>query len=117
MKINTLTFEDGRATVALADGTLLSILNRDRDEVLREARQWRRLPGTPFPMTRATADTFEVALATGDGDACAGPIEAPGWDAYRTGDDEWDTWVTYGYVPAGLIEAYAERVGVARGEV
>lgn len=35
-----LVFEDGRATVPLANGTTLSVLNEDRNKVIYEAAQW-----------------------------------------------------------------------------
>ena len=111
MKIADLAFEQGRAAVPLADKTVLSILNQDRDEVIREAATWAP-PGTPYPLTRAGDSTYEVALSTAvhNGD-CAGPI--PGWEAYRSPDDELvgGSWITYAYVPAAVIENYIARVG------
>jgi hypothetical protein len=104
-----LTFTDGQAEIPLADGTTLSIINSDRDAVLREARKWNFGLG-PFPMTRAGVDTYEVALKTED-DSPAGEI--PGWDAYDNGDQEWSAWTTYGYVPLSMIEEYVEKIGRA----
>ena len=113
MQIADLTFEDGRAAVPLADKTVLSILNEDRNAVLLEERSWAP-PGVYFPLTRACDEdgTYEVALATADQSRCAGPI--PEWESYGDAADDAEvggTWITYRYVPAAVIENYIARVG------
>jgi hypothetical protein len=104
-----LIFDEGRAVIPLADGTALSILNEDRDEVIREARVYSisAIPGTPFPLTRCDAETYEVALTNDEEGGCAGPI--PGWEEYDNYDE--GEWTTYGYVPESLIEEYVTKVG------
>lgn len=108
MKTADLPFREGQARVPLTDGTMLSILTQERDVVIAEAASWH--PGAHYARTRANdeAGTYEVALVTASDGSCAGAI--PEWEPYRVHDDE-EGWVTYGYVPAAVIENYLARVG------
>jgi hypothetical protein len=67
--VRELVFEEGRATVALANGTTLSILNQDRNKVIHEAAQWSPsylLGMWTITEVQAEPGNFECAILDGD---------------------------------------------------
>lgn len=110
-----LAFEDGQAYIPLVDGTALSVLNKDREEVVKQDPMIAiglalGLMPEEFAVVRADESTFEVCLVRQGDEGCAGPIE--GWETHLSPGST-SSWTVYQYVTPEMVAAYAEKVGVS----
>lgn len=106
-----LEFDEGRAVVTLPGGRWLSIVNDDRNQMIREAKRWSPsavLHGWEITDVQAEPGNYEVAVidAPEDGKSVDDLID-PAWEQYRRYDEGW---TIYCNVPLEVITELVDRM-------